>query len=130
MIDTISQKWNIFSLWIDTIGGQLDRLYRLILSVSIHWYFVDYIYAYIHTCIRTGIGVSIGIGIGIRMRKRIGIGIDICIRMSISICICICYFFWGLTDGLLSVNWWIDGHQFNKYFMIDYQYDRSKTQIF
>ncbi len=32
-------------------------------------------YAYIHTCIRTGIGVSIGIGIGIRMRKRIGIGI-------------------------------------------------------
>jgi hypothetical protein len=47
--------------------------------------------------------------------------------MYICLCIYMCsyYFFWNSTDGLLSVSGWIDGHQFIKDFMIDYQYNRS-----
>ncbi len=29
----------------------------------------------------------------------------------------------------LNVNWWLDGHQFNKDFMINYRYYRSKRKI-
>jgi hypothetical protein len=44
IIDTIDQKIKTFNRWIDTIGGQHDRLYQSILLLSIHRSIADYIY--------------------------------------------------------------------------------------